>query len=126
MHHLTLWERACPRRWRHIQYLHSRHTAFASKPAPTRDLGYTQPLHKTSKTCGSGLAREDGGTSNICMTDTPLSRASPLPHVSPLGMWEQARWRSARRGKQMMPNVTIFPTPLPSPVAPLFSAGKPQ
>jgi len=27
--------------------------------------------------CGSGLAREDGGTSSIDVTDKPLSRASP-------------------------------------------------
>ena len=33
-------------------------------------------------TCGSGLAREDVGTSNTSFADPPLSRASPLPQVS--------------------------------------------
>ncbi|AXP04969.1 hypothetical protein DZG01_19100 [Pseudomonas fluorescens] len=32
--------------------------------------------------CGSGLAREDGGTFNIDVADPPLSRASPLPQES--------------------------------------------
>src|SRR5471030_1414276 len=31
--------------------------------------------------CGSGLAREGGGTSNINVTDRSPSRASPLPHL---------------------------------------------
>ncbi|RQO57871.1 hypothetical protein DBR46_10595 [Pseudomonas sp. KBW05] len=30
--------------------------------------------------CGSGLARECGGSVRTSFTDTPLSRASPLPH----------------------------------------------
>jgi hypothetical protein len=31
------------------------------------------------KRFGSGLAREGGGTFSVELTDTPLSRASPLP-----------------------------------------------
>ncbi|PJK34552.1 hypothetical protein CWC48_04890 [Pseudomonas sp. S10E 269] len=31
--------------------------------------------------CGSGLARECGGSVNISLTDPPHSRASPLPHL---------------------------------------------
>ncbi|TFY89526.1 hypothetical protein DYL59_11375 [Pseudomonas kairouanensis] len=30
--------------------------------------------------CGSGLARESGVSASTCVSDTPLSRASPLPH----------------------------------------------
>ncbi|AUG05708.1 hypothetical protein CXQ82_03595 [Pseudomonas sp. S09G 359] len=30
--------------------------------------------------CGSGLAREGGGSFSTCLADIPLSRASPLPH----------------------------------------------
>jgi len=30
--------------------------------------------------CGSGLAREEGVSVTYALTDTPLSRASPLPH----------------------------------------------
>ena len=31
--------------------------------------------------CGSGLARECGGSAKDALTDTPHSRASPLPHL---------------------------------------------
>ncbi|POA60933.1 hypothetical protein C1884_28955 [Pseudomonas sp. GW460-R15] len=31
--------------------------------------------------CGSGLARESGMSGNFMPTDTPSSRASPLPHL---------------------------------------------
>ncbi|OPG73813.1 hypothetical protein B1219_01705 [Pseudomonas ogarae] len=33
------------------------------------------------RTCGSGLARENGVSGTMMLTDTPLSRASPLPQV---------------------------------------------
>ncbi|TNF84731.1 hypothetical protein FGE05_05855 [Pseudomonas sp. ICMP22404] len=36
----------------------------------------------TAEPVGAGLARDDGGTFNISVTDTPLSRASPLPQGS--------------------------------------------
>ncbi|AXP04670.1 hypothetical protein DZG01_17500 [Pseudomonas fluorescens] len=39
--------------------------------------------------CGSGLAREDGGTFNINVSETPLSRASPLSQ----GQGPSRRWR---------------------------------
>ncbi|RQO47516.1 hypothetical protein DBR46_25940 [Pseudomonas sp. KBW05] len=35
----------------------------------------------TDKKCGSGLAREGGGSVNTSLTDPPSSRASPLPHL---------------------------------------------
>ncbi|BBP64716.1 hypothetical protein PHLH5_22570 [Pseudomonas sp. Cab53] len=125
MHQQDLWERACPRRRRHIQHLHDRHSAFAGKPAPTQDWGCTQPLHTparpvgaglpakmvahsasswqtlrfrgqarshpglrvyaafacTSKTCGSGLAREGGGTVNGPPENTPMRQPLPVPAV---------------------------------------------
>ncbi|PJK32636.1 hypothetical protein CWC48_24285 [Pseudomonas sp. S10E 269] len=34
----------------------------------------------TRNPCGSGLARESGVPGKNALTDTPLSRASPLPH----------------------------------------------
>ncbi|MDQ0701378.1 hypothetical protein QF043_000170 [Pseudomonas sp. W3I7] len=37
-------------------------------------------LSSTTLQCGSGLARECGGSETDVLTDTPLSRASPLPH----------------------------------------------
>ena len=36
---------------------------------------------RTRSNCGSGLAREGGGSASSSVTDTPHSRASPLPHL---------------------------------------------
>ncbi len=35
--------------------------------------------------CGSGLAREGGGSVDESVTDRPHSRASPLPHWTAVG-----------------------------------------
>jgi hypothetical protein len=35
----------------------------------------------THSSCGSGLARESGGSGTLISTDTTPSRASPLPHL---------------------------------------------
>jgi len=44
---------------------------------------FTSPISTIAQNqCGSGLAREYGITSNILLNDTPLSRASPLPHLN--------------------------------------------
>src|SRR5471032_2512209 len=56
--------------------------AIAGKPAPTFDRVQTSstPLLDALRcNCGSGLAREGGGSVSSCVTDTPLSRASQLP-----------------------------------------------
>ncbi|TNB94604.1 hypothetical protein FHG55_16295 [Pseudomonas jessenii] len=48
--------------------------------------------------CGSGLAREIGVPVKQLLTDTPLSRASPLPHL----LWRFAENQlstSARRSR---------------------------
>src|SRR5471032_74251 len=58
--------------------------AIAGKPAPTFDRVQTTSTHLPDalrSNCGSGLAREGGGSVSSCVTDTPLSRASPLPQV---------------------------------------------
>jgi hypothetical protein len=39
--------------------------------------------------CGSGLARESGISVIASLTDTPLSRASPLPHL--ICVYEKSR-----------------------------------
>src|SRR5471032_172689 len=61
--------------------------AIAGKPAPTFDRVQTSstPLPDALRSnCGSGLAREGGGSVSSCVTDIPLSRASPLPQVDRL------------------------------------------
>ena len=37
-------------------------------------------LHMPPDLVGARLARDDGGTFNLCVTDPPLSRAGSLPH----------------------------------------------
>ena len=37
-------------------------------------------LNSTTFQCGSGLAREGGGSETDALNDPPQSRASPLPH----------------------------------------------
>ncbi|AZP71113.1 hypothetical protein EJJ20_14685 [Pseudomonas poae] len=39
-------------------------------------------MNPAQNQCGSGLARECGESVGISMTDTPPSRASPLPHLN--------------------------------------------
>ncbi|RBC04426.1 hypothetical protein C3E97_003195 [Pseudomonas sp. MWU12-2115] len=50
-----------------------------SQPRCTRQL--LQGFVHDANNCGSGLARECGVPVDISVSDTPLSRASPLPHV---------------------------------------------
>ncbi|MQB16716.1 hypothetical protein DXU77_16725 [Pseudomonas lactis] len=54
-------------------------TAFAGKPAPTGDLRRALILWAIHNPCGSWLACESGGSAIDSLTDTPPSRASPLP-----------------------------------------------
>ncbi len=37
-------------------------------------------LNNATAPCGSGLARDNGGSETDVLNDTPQSRASPLPH----------------------------------------------
>ena len=61
---------------------------FASQRCgdPTSQLPQKSRFHRgrkpdTVKKCGSGLARECGGSAMNLLTDTLHSRASPLPHL---------------------------------------------
>ncbi|CAI8849464.1 hypothetical protein EMIT0P218_260025 [Pseudomonas sp. IT-P218] len=49
----------------------ARRTAFASKPAPTFDLHWTQNLCSATVQCGSGLAREGVSTVKIIVRRDP-------------------------------------------------------
>ncbi len=62
-------------------YLMDRGVCIAGKPAPTEKQSSAVLAVCTRSTCGSGLAREGGGSVNSCVADTPHSRASPLPHL---------------------------------------------
>ena len=58
-----------------------RGVCIAGKPAPTEKQSTAVPAVKLGQHCGSGLARECGGSVTNTPTGTPLSRASPLPHL---------------------------------------------
>src|SRR5476649_3057712 len=58
-----------------------RGACVAGKPAPTEKPSSAVLAVCTRSTCGSGLAREGGGSVTHELTDTPHSRASPLPHL---------------------------------------------
>src|SRR5471032_2300467 len=89
--------------------------AIAGKPAPTFDRVQTSstPLPDALRSnCGSGLAREGGGSVSSCVTDIPLSRASPLPQVDRLQLqaphclaflWELACLRCRHLGVSCTP-----------------------
>ncbi|WP_426783185.1 hypothetical protein, partial [Pseudomonas atacamensis] len=61
----TLWERACPRRRRYIQNLCRLIHRFREQARSHNVSVLTNDLVVPQKTCGSGLARECGGTFNI-------------------------------------------------------------
>src|SRR5476649_2449878 len=63
-----------PRSIRHSQLMPSQ----ASQLPPLND---THLSDAQKSKCGSGLARECGGSVSSFITDTPPSRASPLPQV---------------------------------------------
>ncbi|RBC02142.1 hypothetical protein C3E97_011120 [Pseudomonas sp. MWU12-2115] len=44
-----------------------------------REDFYMHQIWAAQNQCGSGLARESGRSVTLLLTDTPLSRASPLP-----------------------------------------------
>src|SRR5471032_2033810 len=58
-----------------------RGACIAGKPAPTEKLSSVVLAVCTRSNCGSGLAREGGVSVTHELTDTPPSRASPLPHL---------------------------------------------
>ncbi|AYF50728.1 hypothetical protein DXV65_25260 [Pseudomonas fluorescens] len=50
---------------------------LAHQPRARRRLAFRHCAFQ----CGSGLARESGGSVSPSLTDPPLSRASPLPQL---------------------------------------------
>ncbi|RFP92782.1 hypothetical protein D0N73_30050 [Pseudomonas fluorescens] len=58
-----------------------RGACIAGKPAPTEKQCTTVLVAELDQHCGSGLARERGGSVTNELTGTPHSRASPLPHL---------------------------------------------
>ncbi|PSL93070.1 hypothetical protein C7U57_16365 [Pseudomonas sp. R9.37] len=52
-------------------------TDLAHQPRACRRLAFRH----CAPQCGSGLARESGGSVSPSLTDPPLSRASPLPQL---------------------------------------------
>ena len=64
-----------------LVYLKHRGACIAGKPAPTEKPSTAVVAAKLGQNCGSGLARECGGSVTHELTDTPYSRASPLPQL---------------------------------------------
>ncbi|TKJ74580.1 hypothetical protein PspCFBP13508_00455 [Pseudomonas sp. CFBP13508] len=60
-----LWERACPRRRRHIQHHHRLTQRYREQARSHNDPGQGHNLQPNPNPCGSGLAREGVGTFNI-------------------------------------------------------------
>ena len=58
-----------------------RGVCIAGKPAPTEKQSTAVLAAELGQHCGSGLAREGGASVTDELTDPPLSRASPLPHL---------------------------------------------
>src|SRR5471032_1909283 len=77
-----MWELACLR-WHQLvvpdrpRCLHRRQ-ASSNRKAKAE---WCSAASCTRSNCGSGLAREGGGSVNSCVADTPPSRARPLPHL---------------------------------------------
>ncbi|RQO54486.1 hypothetical protein DBR46_14365 [Pseudomonas sp. KBW05] len=68
-----------------------------------------------TRSCGSGLAREGSVSVSIFGTDTPLSRASPLPQgdVFTRGYWRRPAAPGCRRAGGLR-----IPDDLPQPPPP--------
>ncbi len=84
--HQTLWERACSRRRRHIQHHHKQTHRYREQARSHKRLQMPTAPGFNTKPCGSELAREDAGTSNIT-TSRPTAIASKglrLPTASGL------------------------------------------
>ncbi len=71
-----------------------RGVCIAGKPAPTEKQSTAVLAAELGQHCGSGLARECAGSVTNKPTGTPLSRASPLPHLE-LGT-SGRRWAALR------------------------------
>ncbi|TPG77540.1 hypothetical protein EAH78_15250 [Pseudomonas arsenicoxydans] len=58
------------------------HSAIASKLAPTLGFGVHRSAKQGRSTVGAGLLAKGPSHPTSMSTDTPLSRASPLPHLN--------------------------------------------
>src|SRR5471032_2974703 len=75
-----MWELACLRRHR-LGVTDTQRCRIAGKPALTEKQKHCGGGGCTRSNCGSGLARESGGSVTHELTNPPHSRASPLPHL---------------------------------------------
>ncbi|PYB87958.1 hypothetical protein DMX03_13140 [Pseudomonas koreensis] len=64
-HPKSPWERACPRRRRHVQPHHRLTHRFREQARSHNGPGQIYDLCRTPNPCGSGLAREGVGTFNL-------------------------------------------------------------
>jgi hypothetical protein len=89
-----LWERACSRnRW----FSHGDvgcAAAFASRLAPTEEMGWALDVHAPQNPCGSEPARESGGSVMEMLDVPPPSRAGSLPQRKWVGRWMCMRRRT--------------------------------
>ncbi|QBR32362.1 hypothetical protein E3Z29_18430 [Pseudomonas sp. S150] len=81
-HRKTCGSRACPRRRRYSQHLYCLTHRFREQARSHTGAVVITSLVHTAKPVGAGLAREGVGIASISLPDTPLSRASSLPHWS--------------------------------------------
>ena len=75
---VKLWERACLR-WYLLVMPDTPRCLHRRQASSHRKAKHYGAGGGTRSNCGSGLAREDGGSVSSCVADTPPSRASPLP-----------------------------------------------
>ncbi|QBX41921.1 hypothetical protein E4T63_15540 [Pseudomonas fluorescens] len=82
VHRKTCGSRACSRRRRYSQHLYCLTHRFREQARSHFGAVLIASLVHTAKPVGAGLAREGVGIASISLPDTPLSRASSLPHWS--------------------------------------------
>ncbi|CAI8830813.1 transposase [Pseudomonas jessenii] len=76
----SLWERACPRRGRHIQQRYwLTHRYREQARSHSFDLQRTLILRLVTIPVGAGLPAKRPAHPTKILADPPLSRASPLP-----------------------------------------------
>jgi len=104
-HPKSLWERACPRRRRHVQPHHRLTHRFREQARSHNSPGQGHNLQPNPNPCGSEPAREEARSDTSTLNDTPLSRAGSLPQWSgarsqssaqPKSLWERACPRRRR------------------------------
>ncbi|MDQ0650498.1 hypothetical protein QFZ38_000754 [Pseudomonas cedrina] len=74
-----LWERACSRKRWTSHRCSGRYTSLRRQASSHRDCGCSPLLDSTQNHCGSGLARESGGSVTDAVADTPAFAGKPAP-----------------------------------------------